>query len=116
MAVGKIMDKFGIMELPVVVAGTEVGTLRLSTGSYMGMTTTVIAWERVEQYEIEQDAYDVDMHDLPISSGVYGCWDSAGLQRLDAHRTEIMASLVAQIAMRTLDSSGRMPEKLYIYR
>lgn len=99
LAVGRIMHQFRIVELPVVTgAGTEVGTLQLSTASYMGYTMTAIAWRRVEESEIEQDIYDVEMHDLPLTSGVFGSWDSGGLERLDAHRTEITNALVSAVA------------------
>jgi hypothetical protein len=50
LAIGRIMHQFGIMELPVATAtGTEVGTLRLSTASFMGHTMAAVAWERVEE-------------------------------------------------------------------
>jgi hypothetical protein len=98
LGVGKIMHQFGITELPVATAtGIEVGTLVLSTAMAMGVTMTVVAWGRLEETEIHKLIYDIDGHDLPLSSGVFISWDSAGRARLDAHRAEIMASLLATI-------------------
>jgi len=98
LAIGRIMERFGITELPVATAGdTEVGRLVLSSATYMGITLTAVGWERLQEHEIQQVIYDADGHDLPISSGVVGSWDSEGLARLDSHRAEIMDSLLATI-------------------
>ncbi len=35
---------------------------------------------------------------MPLTSGVYGVWDSGGIDRLDAHRIEIMTALVSAVA------------------
>lgn len=102
LAIGRIMDRFGIVELPVATAtGTEVGTLQLSTGTLGRITQTCVAWEHIEASEIQQHIHDIAGRDLPLDCGVFAAWDSAGLQRLDAHRAEIMASLVATVAVTT---------------
>ena len=99
LAVGRILHRMGITELRVIKNGVEVGRLRLSTGTGMGVTMTAIAWEPIDDLEIEQTIHDADRHDFTIRSGVYGSWDSAGLARLDANRTEILSSLAQSISM-----------------
>ncbi len=60
LAVGRIMEQFGIAELSVATeTGTEVGTLMLSTGSFMGYNMTTVAWHRISESEIQQDIYDM---------------------------------------------------------
>jgi hypothetical protein len=97
LVVGKMMHHLGILELPVRKDGLQVGMLTLSTATGMGITMTAIAWERVEADEIQHVIHQVDGHDLPLSSGVYASFDSEGLARLDAHRSEIIESLLATI-------------------
>lgn len=98
LVIGRVMDRSGVPELLVTKGGVEVGTLMLTTAIYMGVTITVVGWERLVGHEIQQFIYDCDKHDQPLSSGVFGSWDREGLARLDAHRLEIIESLVATVA------------------
>jgi hypothetical protein len=98
LVVGRAMYRVGVPELPVTKDDILIGTLMLTTATHMGVTITVVAWERLEAHDIQQLIYDCDGQDQPLSSGIFGSWDAAGLARLDAHRLEIMEGLIATVA------------------
>jgi hypothetical protein len=108
LVVGRIMQRFGITKLLVKAQdGAEVGTLALTTATFMGVTLAAVAWGSVPLDVIHRTIHELDGHDLPLGQ-VYGEWDTEGLRRLDSYRTEISQGLFDAVA----EAQDRMAESV----